>query len=52
LSTAQVRLRPDITLDELRAWILAELGIAVSVTTGWKTLRRLELTLKRTPYRG
>ena len=49
---AQVRRRPDMTLDELRAWILAELGIAVSVTTGWKTLRRLELTLKKIPYRG
>lgn len=44
---AQVRLKPDMTLDELRAWILAELSISVSVTTVWKTLRRLELTLKK-----
>jgi hypothetical protein len=36
-----------MTLDELRAWILAELGIAVSVATVWKTLRRLELTPKK-----
>ena len=40
---AQVRLLPDMTLDKLRAWILKELGISVSITTVWKTLRRLEL---------
>jgi hypothetical protein len=27
---------PDMTLDELRAWILKELGISVSITTVWK----------------
>jgi transposase len=46
---AQVRLLPDMTLDELRVWILKELGISVSITTVWKTLRRLELTLKKSP---
>jgi transposase len=44
---AQVKRQPDMTLDELRAWILTELGISVSATTVWKTLRRLELTLKK-----
>jgi transposase len=38
--------QPDMTLDELRAWILVELGISVSMSTVWKTLRRLKLTLK------
>jgi transposase len=44
---AQVRLRPDMTLDELRAWILAELGIAVSVTTVWKISTRAFLPWRR-----
>jgi transposase len=44
-----VPMLPDMTLDELRAWILKELGISVSITTVWKTLRRLELTLRKSP---
>ena len=44
---AQVRLLPDMTLDELRVWILKELSISVSITTVWKTPRRLELTRKK-----
>ena len=47
--TVQVARQPDMTLDELRAWILAELGISVSISTAWKTLRRLKLTLKKRP---
>jgi transposase len=47
--TAQVARQPDMTLDELRAWILAELGTSVSVSTVWSTLRRLGLTLKKRP---
>ena len=47
--TAQVARQPDMTLDELRAWILAELGISVSISTVWKALRRLKLTLKKRP---
>src|ERR1700689_4435377 len=39
--TARVIRQPDMTLDELRAWILVELGISVSMSTVWKTLRRL-----------
>jgi transposase len=38
-----------MTLDELRAWILAELAISVSISTAWNTLRRLRLTLKKSP---
>ena len=45
--TARVMRQPDMTLDELRAWILVELGISVSMSTVWKTLRRLKLTLKK-----
>lgn len=47
--TAQVMRQPDMTLDELRAWVLSELGISVSISTLWKALRRLELTLKKSP---
>jgi|SRR6478609_1300203 transposase len=47
--TAQVTRQPDMTLDELRTWILAELGISASISTVWKTLRRLKLTLKKGP---
>ena len=45
--TAQVARQPDMTLDELRAWILTECGVSVSVSTVWSTLRRLGLTLKK-----
>jgi transposase len=44
--------QPDMTLDELRAWILVELGISVSMSTVWKTLRRLKLTLKKVACGG
>lgn len=46
---ARVALQPDMTLDELRSWILTELGISVCINTVWKTLRRLDLTLKKSP---
>jgi transposase len=48
---AQVTRQPDMTLDELRGWILAERGISVCINTVWKTLRRLGLTLKKVPCR-
>jgi transposase len=35
--SAQVARQPDMTLDELRAWILAELAISVSISTVWNT---------------
>ena len=46
---AQVARQPDMTLDELRGWILAQRGISVCINTVWKTLRRLGLTLKKRP---
>ena len=47
---AQVMRQPDMTLEELRGWVLAELGISVSINTLWTTLRRLRLTLKKSPW--
>jgi transposase len=44
---AHVREHPDATLAELCAWLLAEFGIAASIGTMFNTLRRLELTLKK-----
>ena len=46
---AQLARQPDMTLDELRAWILAKLSISVSISTVWNTLRLLKLTLKKSP---
>lgn len=44
---AQVRDHPDATLAELCAWLLAEFGVAASISTMWNTLRRLGQTLKK-----
>jgi transposase len=44
---ARVDARPDATLDELRRWCAAELGVSVSAGALWSTLRRLRLTLKK-----
>ncbi len=44
---AEVALRPDVTLDELRAWLLANHGITASLGLMHKTLARLGLTLKK-----
>ena len=44
---AQVRARPDATLAELCAWLLAEFGVSASLSTMWNTGRRLGLTLKK-----
>jgi transposase len=48
---AQVKAVPDMTIAELRAWLLANHGIPVSHAVMWETLRRLELTLKKDPTR-
>ena len=45
----EVRRRPDVTLEELRAWLLAEHGMAVSIGLMHDTLVRLGLTLKKSP---
>jgi transposase len=37
----------DATLEEIRAWLISEHGVKVSVGCLWKTLRRLKLSLKK-----
>ena len=44
---AEVARRPDVTLEELRAWLLATHGVAASLGLMHKTLARLGLTLKK-----
>jgi transposase len=38
---------PDATIEEIRAWLLAERGVKVSVGCLWNRLRFLGLTLKK-----
>ena len=42
-----VQQRPDATLEELRARILSDLGITISIGALWNTLRRMKLTFKK-----
>jgi transposase len=44
---AEVTRRPDVTLDELRAWLLATHDNTASLGLMHKTLARLGLTLKK-----
>jgi transposase len=44
---AEVARRPDATLEELRAWLLATHQVAASLGLMHKTLARLGLTLKK-----
>ena len=44
---AEVARRPDATLDELRAWLLATQGVSASLGLMHKTRARLGLTLKK-----
>jgi transposase len=44
---AEVARHPDATLEELRAWLLAEHQARASVGLMWNTLARLGLTLKK-----
>ena len=44
---ALISARPDATLAELRT----TLGVAVSLTTVWRAVRRLGLTVKKSPAR-
>ena len=46
---AEVERRPDVTLDELRAWLLETHGIEASLGLMHNTLIRLGLTLKKSP---
>lgn len=45
--TARIARYPSATLAELRAWLAAECGVSVGITTVWSTLRQLGLTLKK-----
>ena len=44
---AEMARGPDVTLNELRAWLLATHGITASLGLMHKTLARLGLTLKK-----
>lgn len=44
---ARVQAINDQTLEQLCQWLHAEQGVQVSVTTMWKTLARLGLSLKK-----
>ena len=44
---AEVALRPDVTLDELRAWLLATHQVEASLGLMHQTLTRLGLTRKK-----
>jgi transposase len=46
---ARVVARSDMTIEELRAWLLAEHGVSSSVGGLWTTLDRLGLTYKKRP---
>lgn len=48
---AYVAERGDLTISELRAWLLARHQVSASVGLVWNTLQRLELTLKKSPSR-
>lgn len=44
---AKLDAQPDITLAELRRWLLAEHGVAASSGGVWNALSRLDLTRKK-----
>lgn len=44
---AEVSARPDMTIDELRAWLLEAHCVSASQGGMWNTLERLGLTLKK-----
>lgn len=46
---AQVNQAPEQTLSQLCEWVQREHGVRVGVTTMWKTLGRLGLSLKKRP---
>jgi hypothetical protein len=48
-STAEVASRPDVTLDELRAWLAAEHAVSASLGLMHNTLAPLGLTRKKRP---
>ena len=46
---AQVEAAADWTLAQLCEWVQQEHGVRVGITTMWKTLGRLDLSLKKRP---
>jgi transposase len=46
---AEVAQWPDVTLNELRGWLLASHGVSASLGLMHRTLLRLGLTLKKSP---
>jgi|SRR5271170_303128 transposase len=44
-----VKQQPDATLKELQRRCSAELGIRISIGALWNTLRRMKLSLKKSP---
>jgi transposase len=46
---AEVERRPDVTLEEVRAWLLKTHGVEASLGLMHNTLIRLGLTLKKSP---
>ena len=46
---AELQRRPDVTLEEVRAWLLKTHGIEASLGLMHNTLIRLGLTLKKSP---
>jgi transposase len=47
LIVREVEQRPSATLADLRAWLLSEHGVSLSMGTMWKAMRKLGLTLKK-----
>jgi len=47
---AEVAAKPDATIDELRDWLLASHGVTASQGLIFKTLDKLQLTLKKSHY--
>jgi transposase len=45
----KVREESDLTLAELRAWLLESYQVSISQRGMWKTLRQLDLTRKKRP---
>ena len=45
--SAEVAQRPDVTLNELRAWLLARHGVTASLGLMHRTLARLGMTLNK-----
>jgi transposase len=45
----KVAAQPDATLEQLREWALEELGIACSIMAVCRALKRVGLTLKKSP---